>query len=242
MAFKPIKISLTQIIFDHTFNGIFREDQFDKIEVTQVEIDDAIKDIKGRLAVKLKLGRISNVLLLQLARHKLNLYEKFGSEIHAYHFQTILDVIESIEKGLPGNIRPFKGSLLGRLKHAHHNSSTFISQNLCNHWRSKVGNRDEIQYQNEILEQIYNKISREFSPELANKRTLSILLMQLLTESKFRKQRKQTGEWIVFAQKEGINYYLSLATHKEAEEFTDEVIYNRLIPCLSEFPELKGIL
>ncbi|MEI9918166.1 MAG: hypothetical protein WDO14_05115 [Bacteroidota bacterium] len=242
MAFNPLKTPLSKIIFDHTFDGIFHEDQFDTFEVSQAEIDDAIKDIKGRLGVKLQSGKVSNVLLLQLARHKLNHYEKFGNQIHCYHFQTILDIIESVEKGWQANIRPFNGNLLGGLKHVHHNSSTFISQNLGNHWRSKVAGRDEIKYQNELLEQIFNKISDELSQEIANKRALTILLTQLLTESKFRKQKKQTGEWIVFAEKDGINYYLCLATHHEAIDFTDRVIYDRLISCVNEFPELNDVI
>lgn len=240
--FIRINTPLTEIILKNTFNGIFYENQFRTFEVPQTRIDETIDDIKKRLNVKLKTGKVSVVLLGQLARHKLNIYEKFGNEIHLYHFQTILDIIESVENGVEVNVRPFNRNLLAGLKHVHHNSSTFIAQNLNNHWRSKVGDKNEIEFQNELLEKIFNQLGHEFSSEDASKRALTILLTQLLTESKFRKPKIQTGEWVVFGQRDGVNYYLCLATHMEAKDFTDKVIYDRLTPCFNEFPEVLDVL
>jgi hypothetical protein len=241
-TFIPFETPLTDIISANTFNGIFRENQFDTFEVPSTEISNAIDDVKNRLNVKLKTGKVSSVLLGQLARHKLNFYEKFGNEIHQYHFQTILDVIESVENGLSANIRPFNRDLLAGLKHVHHNSSTFISQNMTNHWRSKVGDKNEVDFQNKLLKDIFYKFDSGLSDEAASKRAVTVLLTQLLTESKFRKPKKQTGEWVVYGQKNGVNYYLCLATHMEAEEFTDKVIYDRLTPCFNEFPEVLDCL
>ncbi len=241
-TFIRLNTPLTEIISENTFNGIFHEDQFETFEVSSTKIDEAIDDIKKRFNVKLKTGKVSTVLIGQLARHKLNIYEKFGNEIHLYHFQTILDIIESVENGLKVNIRPFNRDFLAGLKHIHHNSSTFIAQNLSNHWRSKVGDKNEIEFQNKLLEDIFNKLDSGLSSEAASKRAVTVLLTQLLTESKFRKSKKQTGEWIVYGQKDGVNYYLCLATHREVEEYTDKVIYDRLTPCFSEFPEVFDIL
>ena len=50
-------------------------------------------------------------------------------------------------------------------------------------------------------------------------------------------KRDLKGEWIIYAIKENKKYYLCLATHNEAEK-NDLNIYNRLIPCFKEFPEL----
>jgi hypothetical protein len=241
-SFIPINTPLTKIISDHTFNGVFHDDQFETFEVSPTKIGEAIDDIKKRLNVKLKSGKVSAVLLEQIARHKLNIYEKFGNEIHLYHFQTILDTIESVENDLKVNVRPFNRNFLAGLKHVHHNSSTFIAQNLCNHWKSKVGDKNEMEFQNELLGKIFTQLDPELSSEAASKRALTVLLTQLLTESKFRKPQKQTGEWIVYGQKDGINYYLCLATHNEAEDFTDKIIYDRLTPCFIEFPEVLDIL
>jgi hypothetical protein len=233
---------LTEIISDYTFNGIFHDDQFETFDVPSTKIDEAIDDIKNRLNVKLKTGKVSTVLLGQLARHKLNIYEKFGNEIHSYHFQTILDIIESVENGLKVNMRPFNRDLLAGLQHVHHNSSTFASQNLTNYWRSKVSKNNEVDFQNKLLEDIFNKLDPGLSDEATSKRALTVLLTQLLMESKFRKSKKQTGEWVVYGRKDGVNYYLCLATHKEAEEFTDKVIFDRLTPCFNEFPEVMEVI
>lgn len=44
-----------------------------------------------------------------------------------------------------------------------------------------------------------------------------------------------TGEWIVYAQHEGKNHYLTLATHKEP----DEEVLKRIALCRDDFPFLN---
>ena len=43
-----------------------------------------------------------------------------------------------------------------------------------------------------------------------------------------------TGEWIVYADIAGVDYYLTLATHQEA----DSAVRDRVRSCFAEFPEL----
>jgi len=47
-----------------------------------------------------------------------------------------------------------------------------------------------------------------------------------------------TDEWIVYAGISGVNYYLTVATHKEP----DSVVRGRVISCFAEFPELEAEL
>jgi hypothetical protein len=53
-----------------------------------------------------------------------------------------------------------------------------------------------------------------------------------------RKEQKTTGEWLIYAIHENINYYLCLAKHGE-----DEIVRNKInSSCIFEFPFLNRIL
>ena len=55
-------------------------------------------------------------------------------------------------------------------------------------------------------------------------------------------ERDLTGEWIVFAKQDGVNYYLTLGTHKKEDgERDDEAIWRRCKACATEFPGLRII-
>ena len=131
---------------------------------------------------------------------------------------------------------------LNGLKHLHHNSNTFPVQNMLNFWKEKCKGNDEISFQNIQLKKIYFNLLKEFPEDEAEKKTLFCLLYEIQLESKLRKMIQKTGEWIVFAQINKKNYYLCLATHNEAKEFSDQIIYERLIPCFKEFPEVKNYI
>ena len=47
------------------------------------------------------------------------------------------------------------------------------------------------------------------------------------------RDRKGTGEWIIYARLDSTNYYLTLGVHGD-----DEAISRRVRNCLNEFPEL----
>jgi len=238
MPFIPLTTSLSSLILHNKHTGIFSESDFEIIEVPIEKIEAAEDDVRKRLNVKMTTGKYSEVLIQQLARHSLSMYEKFGNEIHCYHMQTILNIIEAIEHGKTVNIRNFNKPLLLGLKHAHHNSNTFVVQNIHNTWREKIKGNDEINYQNNLLKEIYFKLLIDYSEQEASDRMLSVLLTKLMYESKFKNSTKQTGEWIVFQEKNNIKYYLCLATHHEAKEFSDQVIVDRIKTCYKEFPEL----
>jgi hypothetical protein len=239
MSYNPLNISLSDIINENPLKFTFTSEQVEEYEIPQIDLGNSIEDIKQRLRFKLKTGYCSSVLIEQLAKHRLNLHEKFGNEFHHYHFPTILDTIRTIENGYENNVRPFKKPLLSGLKHIHHNSNTFIVQNMLGCWRKKFKGHNEITLQNKLLEGIYDELLKEYPEDIAQKKSLSVLLSKIQYESKFRIFKEQTGEWIVFAEKNCTNYYLCLATHQESKDFTDQVILDRLQDCFLEFPELK---
>ena len=160
-----------------------------------------------------------------------------------------LDVIECVENGRKAKIEPFKNKILAGLPaHKSRNSNTFIPQNMINCWKEKcrehfnkrkIIEKDEIELQNILLKNIYIDLLDKFSENIAQNKALTSLLTKILYESQFRSIEKQTGEWIVFGQKNNVNYYLCLATHKESKDFTDQVIFERIRPCFDEFPELR---
>ena len=52
-------------------------------------------------------------------------------------------------------------------------------------------------------------------------------------------QKKLTGEWIVYLQREGKNYYLCCNTHNAGDPF----IYDRIMEhCVRDFPEFPAWL
>jgi hypothetical protein len=232
LKFIPIKIPISEIILENPFNGKFSNDKKNQFSVE--DINPSSIDIQQRLNEKLQTGKCSSVIINQIALHSLGGYEKFGDEIHQYHFPSILNTIEYIEKDIPIKIVAFKHKPLLGLKHAHHNSNTFAIQNMLNHWKSMVGKNNEIEFQNNLLESIHNDISNESQQE----KVLQILLQKVLYASKARNSNKHSGEWIVFGVINDVKYYLCLGTHNE----DDQDIYERLKKCLDEFPILKNII
>lgn len=75
-------------------------------------------------------------------------------------------------------------------------------------------------------------ITEEMVKELAHRVTFEPI------EERIREGRL-TGEWIVFAKHEGLNYYLSLSTHKTDDE---TLIRNIREICLPQFPFLESVI
>lgn len=250
MNYNPPIKPISELIKQNPFTGIYQTE--DIKECSQEELENSIEDIKKRLNIKLKTGRCSSVLIQQLARHHLQLYEKFGNETHQYHLPTILETLECFDNGQKMNVRTFNGKLLSGLMHIHHNSTTFRVKNIGNHWKEKcrirfknkkkIKPKDEIQFQNELLINIYNELLKLHPPEIAQEKAHIVLLCNLHNETMFNNTENQTGEWIVFTKNKGINYYLCLATHNEVKPDKDNIIIKRIEPCLTEFPELVNTI
>jgi hypothetical protein len=72
------------------------------------------------------------------------------------------------------------------------------------------------------------------------KKDLTKIVNDVLTNNLARRRNegKMTGEWIIYAQREGRNFYLCLAKHDDGDEKIREKI-ERI--CLWEFPFLKTL-
>ena len=118
---------------------------------------------------------------------------------------------------------PFNGSWLNGLWHKHYPQARFIPKNVMNYWRKpgrfqslvqKAAN--EAQTQGQFIKRLY----------------YDVVMGGYLGRSD---NAELTGEWVVFAKQDGINYYLTLGAHQE----DDEVIWRRCKMCETEFPELR---
>lgn len=232
---------ISEILGIKRFKLTFEEKDVVPIEILQNDWNRAMADVVGRLGAKKIFGKISTVLLNQLTRHALQIGEKFGDEIHFYHLPSILDMLDYHDKGKKVNVRQFKKEPLSKLMHLHHNQSTFIQQNVVNYWVSKVKESGlaEEDYQEKLLNTLYQEFLTKYPMDIAYPKAIISLLNKIHMEASFKNSENRTGEWIVFAKKNGINYYLCLATHKEAKKYKDTVIIDRIRPCLDEFPELR---
>ncbi|HSH52110.1 MAG TPA: hypothetical protein VK982_10355, partial [Bacteroidales bacterium] len=220
----------------------YKFDEVSKSEVLEGELINSINDVTEVLKIKLKGGYCSNLLKRQIANHRKGNYEKFGSKLQNYHGSTILDTIEAVEDGHKTNIRPFNNRPLKGLFHVHHNSNTFLSINIQNYWQTLIKGKNEIEYQNKRLKEIFLNLENTHSTKIAEEKSVLVLLNKIKAEASFREFSVKTGEWIVFAQIDNKNYYLCLATHGEAIEFGDEIIFNRISDCFQEFPNVEELL
>ena len=196
MPFIPIDIPISEFIKAHprTFDTALNESYFTRIDVPHEDYQWAIEDVRKRLEVKLRpcKGKISEVSLHQIARHSLNVGEKFGTEIHRYHMQEILEVIECVDLGYAMNVRPFRHYPLDSFKHVHHNSRSFPKENLLRVWQMKCkGKGNEVEFQNVLLRRTYTELLKVCDETEAQNKCLSVLLNKLYYESVFRDQSKK---------------------------------------------------
>ncbi len=220
------------IIFQHYVDQekerIITLDKIREKEVVAEEFDLAIVDTEERLRCKLVNGKCSRLLIEQIARHRLNIGEKFADRIEFYNASEILDTIEGLEND---NVRhdPFErtAELIGYSK-THHGAFSSIGysvvRNVRNFW-FKHGTSGEIRPERE----------EEFQEIISEYESNGISAIASAMHSKAMGTRDLKGEWIIFKESNSIKYYLCLASHKEG----DLNIFNQKIKkCQIEFPDL----
>jgi hypothetical protein len=89
-------------------------------------------------------------------------------------------------------------------------------------------------WEEKVNESIVEIIGRGLSTEEAVAKALSYTVNKELNEVMSARFHK-TGEWLIIARKEHVNYYLCLAFHKQPEQD----ILAKIVPCIEEFPLLK---
>ncbi|MFH0295655.1 hypothetical protein AAFX91_00225 [Bradyrhizobium sp. 31Argb] len=174
------------------------------------------EEMEEWLALKTSSGKCSTGLLHQLVYH----YEN-----RTLHVHQILDEIAILEGVSPKRSLTKPESELGRpplrgLWHKHFMQPAYIAKNLVNYWNP------------EKLEQLEREVPRDrwihhFVIEGYSQRAGNAPPSEGL-------QPALTGQWIVFAKHQGINYYLTLGRHAE-----DEEIWRRCRACAPEFPDLS---
>jgi hypothetical protein len=182
-------------------------------------------EIKKRLEVKLTAGVCSNLLIEQLTRHLCNLGEKFNDHIEYYHAPTILDIVELVENNkLEG--KKFKHPPLKGLMKIHHSPygglGSSIIKNAYNYWfESGKIRTDRLPLYKNII---------EFHGE-GNIKSIWQQMYSIAVAKK-RENNSLSGEWLIYKEYKGINYYLCLAKHEEG----DIDIYNNKIKlCFMDF-------
>jgi hypothetical protein len=115
-----------------------------------------------------------------------------------------------------------KGKWLKGLWHKHYNQAQFMPRNLQNHWR-KPGR----------FEELWHKAMKD--RQVVDEQAIALLAHGMVHDGYVARaaRKEMTGEWIVFARYNEINYYLTLGHHGD-----DESIWRRCQACSDHFPEL----
>jgi hypothetical protein len=155
--------------------------------------------------------------------HIFVLDKEFGISPHE-----ILHTIGNLEKGEPpSGIKPatqFRRMPLKGLWHKHYFSARFLPQNILLAL-SKNGFEDLLKEvidpsQLSAAKQMIEELARRVAEEPAEERAAA---------------NKLTGEWVVFIEHDGKNYYLACPTH----DVGDEALFNAIMKhCVRDFPKL----
>lgn len=141
-------------------------------------------------------------------------------------FDKILHEIGIIETGQgKSTTKPaeqFKHPPLVGLWKKHFFSARFLAKNIENHWR--LGNP-----QSEKLRCVIKKHAEKFgdSSDPAVLRAFSQALLREVVSGAYKDKSSSgrlTGEWIIFADNNGVRHYLTIASHDEG----DAVIYEKI--------------
>jgi hypothetical protein len=227
-------MDLENVIYQHLIDQedsrILTLDKTEEYLADNKAYQNSLQDIENRLKVKLNSGNCSDVLNQQLARHKCNLGERFGDKVEFYNSSEILDIIESIELGKI-NGEPFnRHEELKDYLHAHHSSYSSLGYSI-------VRNIKEFWFKRK---KIKNELKDEFQQILSkyDQNNIAAIMNTMHTKAIGEKSKngELKGEWLIYRQYNGCNYYLCLATHKEGDP---NIYKHKIIPCITEFPELN---
>ena len=105
--------------------------------------------------------------------------------------------------------------------------------NISNHWTSPRGSKT----QRRKIKAQRRKIESDFQRDGHAGNAVHRIVLDGYQARHAANQ--MTGEWIVYAEVAGVNYYLTLASHDEARENQDAILA-RAQSCITEFPELRG--
>ncbi|WPR71430.1 hypothetical protein SLW70_16065 [Flavobacterium sp. NG2] len=178
------------------------------------------------MSVRLIEGKCSRLLLEQIARHRLNIGEKFNERIEFYNASEIIDILDLLENDKV-NYTDFTGEVLIGFSKTHHGTYSgngySIVRNIKEYWFKKGNIRRELQNE-------FQQISNDYGHQ-----GISVILNVMHSSAMSKKELR--GEWIVFKKHKGKKYYLCLASHYEDDK---KIFEEKLMKCLTEFPELNS--
>jgi len=186
--------------------------------------EEAREHVDGWLdQVKLKTGKVSELMRNEIAegmRHR---------TISAF---AVYDEIGQLEQSDPPRrsgtkpAKPLTGELLTGLIHKHYKTASMqdFMLNIENHWKRRNNRAERQRIEHEVRNGGHTgKAAHEI----------------VIGGYEGRHGANQmTGEWIVYAVVDGVNYYLTLATHTES----DADIRERVKSCFAAFPEVATLL
>lgn len=186
-----------------------------------------------------------NVCLSQPYAHRMSqclaLRLQYYSSLRTLNKSSVLDEIALLEK--TSTSRPtgtkaaekFRGPILGRFWHKHYFDAKHLPQNILNKWFGDYAVKQGLLKMklHEVLMVDEDDTDMEKYWE-AKANHVSHALVYGGIEAR-RDRGALTGEWIVYYEHAGLNYYLDLADHKELDD--QQKLFNRLRDeCAWEFP------
>jgi hypothetical protein len=205
--------------------SIFSSDVFEGFDVSEDEVNHFSRDHPGFCRVDM--SRVSQFLLIQLASI---------SKHRAYNSFSITDVIQELEgvgRGCKRRFEQFKHPPLKGFFKAHFFDARFMVMNLINHWGLEFESSPKL---SSLISRVMDEEEKEpsrfgWQGRLAHEMTVGGY------KERARKNRL-TGEWIIFAKHNNLNYYLCISRHTKSKQ-GDQEIYDFLkILCEHEYPFL----
>jgi hypothetical protein len=176
--------------------------------------------VRGELDLRMVTGQYSSCLVTELAR----CLER-RSTTGIFPILAEIGCLEGAPHSRPASTKaaaPFTRPLLSGLWHKHYFQAAFIPKNILNHWKSEdFSDRAKAIMQDQAIP--------DDTKDGAQSHAFVLDAYRERGES-----REITGEWIVYARHQDVNYYLTLGTHEEG----DAAIRNRVLACCYEFPHL----
>ena len=204
---------------------IFSPDVFEGFDVSKDEVEQFKNSHPG--FCRLEMGRVSQFLLIQLtsiSKHR---------TLNSFSITDVIQELEGVGRGCKQRFEQFKHLPLKGLFKAHFFDARFMVRNLINHWRMEFENSPKFNsLLSRVIEEEENRPSKfGWQGRLAHEMTVGGY------EERARKN-KCTGEWIVFAKHNGLNYYLCISGHSKSRR-EDQEIYDFLkLLCEHEYPFL----
>jgi hypothetical protein len=194
--------------------------EWDPPTTTDDEIERHLGDHAG--LARMDRSRMSRLLCEQLVH---------GIVTRTIDLFAVTDVLQALEDGSSARrhveIRPFIHPPLRGLMHAHFTQASFIPQNLLLELSSKKGQKR--------FDKAFAGMTGRSIEEAAN------VIAHEATFGMFENRAERgalTGEWIIYAEREGQRFYLALAGHTRNKQ-EDMLIYDRMLSrCEERFQRL----